>query len=266
MKLLELTVEVPPSDLDGAIAAVMALGVAGVEVEDDETDREAHATVRAWFPADAEAGGFLAALAPRGATTRVVRLDWKAEEGAIPVGRRFLVAGPGDPLPRTRRIPLVVDGAAAFGDGRHPTTVLCLQAIERAFRESPPRSVLDVGTGSGVLALAAARLGADDVVATDIDALAREAAAAAALRHGVAIEVRASLPDRRFDLVVANLHHDPLLELAGALAARTQGRLFVSGVVRDARPEVEAALRSAGLRVTRRRARGWWVGIELAAG
>lgn len=263
MRLLELALTVPAADRDEAVAAVMRLGVNGVQIEDDDTGRADTATVRAWFPFDADRAALARALAPRVPVLRPVRVDWQGEAGAVRVGRRFLVAGPDDRVGPTRRVVLRVDGTAAFGDGRHPTTVLCLLAVERAFREAPPATVLDVGTGTGVLALAAARLGAGRVVGTDIDALSREAARAAATAHGVGLEVRETLPEGRFDLVLANLYRDPLLALAPELAARTGGRLYVSGVVRAARAEVEAAFTDAGLRVSRRHRRGWWVGLEL---
>lgn len=149
--------------------------------------------------------------------------------------------------------PLVIHGierAVGFGDGAHPTTLLCMQALQK----TKLSSVLDVGTGTGILAIAAAKLGASRVVATDIDPLARAAARKAIRANDVDVRVQAALPGGQFDLVIANLYRDVLIELAPALLARASRELIISGFT-DVRA-IEAAF--AGARVTERARRAGW--------
>jgi ribosomal protein L11 methyltransferase len=127
--------------------------------------------------------------------------------------------------------------SSAFGDGSHPTTRICARAVDFICQQKPGLSVLDVGTGSGVLARIARYRGAQFIAATDIDRDALSAARAnAALDHHDLVEIQISdqLPDHwgaRFDLVVANILEGPLRELAPyiAQAALPGGVLVISG-------------------------------------
>src|SRR4029077_2311524 len=139
------------------------------------------------------------------------------------IGRRLLVAPPWDVPDAPDREVLVIEPGMAFGTAQHDTTRTCLEEIETAVAERQVRSALDVGTGSGVLAMALARLGVPRVVAFDLDAgvlplarenLARNGAGAVLLAAGTVEAVRG-----RFDLVVANLLADALIDEASALAA-----------------------------------------------
>lgn len=269
MRLSELTVAVDAEAADAAVAAVMALGVQGVALRDADTgEPPGRSAVVAWLPASVDRAAVerrLAAALP-GATVawRSTRPTWHGEEGPVPIGRGFVVVAPGDE-PGGRRTPLRLDGELAFGDGRHPTTVLCVEALERAFRQRPVRSVLDVGTGTGILALVAARLGAARVVATDIDPLAREAARAHVAGMGLLdrVTIAETPPEERFDVVVANLYLEPLVALAPMLADRTGGTLYVSGVILTSRGEARAAFRGAGLRLAGLHRRGAWAGLRF---
>ena len=139
----------------------------------------------------------------------------------------------------------------AFGTGQHQSTRLCLGLLAEYVQ--PDVSVLDVGTGSGILAVAAAKLGATSVTATDIDPLAVDAARDTARRNRVAIDVqRDSIPpESRFDLVVANLTADLLQYLAQDLAGalRPEGQLIASGLIASRQAEVVAAFGDCGLRL-----------------
>jgi ribosomal protein L11 methyltransferase len=124
-----------------------------------------------------------------------------------------------------------------FGDGSHPTTRLCAAVVDQLCRQRQPQSVLDVGTGTGVLARIARARGATFVVGTDIDAEALACAAANSALDAHSIVVSGEAPDHwgaRFELVVANILEEPLRELAPALrrALAAHGLLVISGFTR----------------------------------
>jgi ribosomal protein L11 methyltransferase len=204
------------------------------------------------------------------ATAPLPPADWEAafrlHHRPLVIGRRLLVAPPWDVPDAPDREVLVIEPGMAFGTGQHDTTRTCLEEIETAVGERHVRSALDVGTGSGVLAMALARLGVPRVVAFDLDAgvlplarenLARNGAGAVLLAAGTVGAVRG-----RFDLVVANLLADALIDEASALAATVApgGRLIVSGIL-DSQADTVAA--ASPLRVTATRAAGPWRTLRL---
>ena len=197
-------------------------------------------------------------------------VDWEAafrlHHRPLVIGRRLLVAPPWDVPDAPDREVLVIEPGMAFGTGQHDTTRTCLEEIETAVAERQVRSALDVGTGSGVLAMALARLGVPRVVAFDLDAgvlplarenLARNGAGAVLLAAGTVGAVRG-----RFDLVVANLLADALIDEASALAATVApgGRLIVSGILDS---QVDTVAAASPLRVTATRAAGPWRTLRL---
>lgn len=142
----------------------------------------------------------------------------------------------------------------AFGDGSHPTTRLCARAVDLVCRQHGPQAVLDVGTGTGVLARLARAHGAPVVVATDLDPAALAAAAINAALDAAPGEIRLSdlAPDAwgpRFDLVVANILEGILLDLAPRLVAALApgGRLLLSGFTPVQTPALRAAFTALGL-------------------
>jgi ribosomal protein L11 methyltransferase len=205
---------------------------------------------------------------------------WKRYFPVLRVGRRIVIR---PTWRRHRRLPgdvvLALDPGMAFGTGLHPTTRLCLEGIERWADEgllpggAPSArlvSVLDVGCGSGILAIATARLGAGRVLGVDTDPIAVEATLANARRNRLVRRVvarRGSVPtgDREgFDLVVANLIASLLVSLAGSLNAELVpgGRLLASGIFIDREDDVRAALGDTGLIVGGRWCDGDWVALE----
>lgn len=157
---------------------------------------------------------------------------------------------------------IVINPGQAFGTGDHETTSGCLAAL----CELPlvDASVLDVGTGTGVLAIAAARLGASPVVAVDTDPLAVDAARANAAANSVHVDVRAGSADGVdgvFDVVVANLDTDTIIALSDDLVRRLApgGTLVASGVGIERSHEAVAALDQAGVAVLDRPGREWVV-------
>jgi ribosomal protein L11 methyltransferase len=232
----------------------------------------------------AEALGHLQAfgLGPIGELrTRTVREEdradaWKAYFPVMRVGRRLVIR----PTWRRHRpapddVVLALDPGMAFGTGLHPTTRLCLAALESladAGRVEGAR-VLDVGCGSGILAIAALKLGARSALGVDLDPIAVEATTANARRNRLSRRVVArhgSVPtgERPFDIVLANLVAGVLIPLARPLAGelRPGGALLASGIFADREAEVTAAFAASGLRVAARAAEGDWVTLSLARG
>jgi ribosomal protein L11 methyltransferase len=199
---------------------------------------------------------------------------WKAHFPVLRIGRRLVIRPswrrhrnrPGD-------VVLALDPGMAFGTGLHPTTRLCLAAIERLAdggRLGP--TALDLGCGSGILAIAAVRLGADRVLALDTDPIAIEATVGNAARNGIGDRIatrRGSLPsgEAPFDLVIANLVASILVELASGLARELApgGTLVASGIFVDREREVADAFRAAGLTMRERDREGDWVALSAVA-
>jgi len=278
---ITIRVEVAPEVADAVANFLLEAGASGVltEANGARTRLEAPVPAAAETQVVAAVERYLTSLgeiapAARGATLAAVpvpAVDWEAlwrhHHRPVAVGRRLLVAPPWDvPRPAGREV-LVIEPGMAFGTGQHATTRACLEAIEAAVGTGQVRSALDVGTGSGVLALALARLGVERVVALDTDPavvplaranLARNGAARVPLLAGPLAAVRG-----RFDLVVANLLADAIVAEAGALARAVGpgGRLVVSGLVAQQLPAVRAAY--PGWRVTETRAEGAWRTLTL---
>lgn len=306
---LELSIAVDTEAVEAVSEILSRIAPGGVSVEPafelvDEglgarLDPTRPATVRAYVPArdpdvaaaaveraSADLGHLQAfGLRPIGelATRPLDEADWasawKAHFGVLRVGRRLVVR----PTWRRHRrlsgdLVLSLDPGMAFGTGLHPTTRLCLAAVERlADRRGLARGgahdgsalVLDVGCGSGILAIAAALLGAGEVIGVDPDPIAVEATTANARRNRLARRVRArlgSLPSGAgpFDVVLANLIASLLVTLAPALRdeLRPGGALVASGIFVDREPEVREAFEAVGLVVTDRADEGDWVVLE----
>jgi ribosomal protein L11 methyltransferase len=198
--------------------------------------------------------------------------SWKSHFPVLRVGRRVVVR---PTWRRHRRSPgdvvVVLDPGMAFGTGLHPTTRLCLATLEAISDrdELTDARVLDVGCGSGILSIAAVRLGAAIVTGVDPDPIAVDATIANARRNRLAARItarRGSVPtgERAFDVVLANLIASLLVDLAPAIASelRPGGILVASGIFVDREPEVRAALEAAGLALTDRAAEGDWVVLE----
>lgn len=171
--------------------------------------------------------------------------DWvrrsQAQFAPLQIGRLWI--GASWHKPPSQGAVVKLDPGLAFGTGSHPTTRLVLSFLEKSVGGG--ERVLDYGCGSGILAIAAAKLGAGRIGATDIDAGALETAAANALANGVAIDLRApqDLGPGSYDIVVANILAQPLIVLAPLLAARTApgGRIALSGILESQAAEVAAA-------------------------
>jgi len=153
----------------------------------------------------------------------------------IRVSERLWIVPSWHQAPDPNAIVLVLDPGMAFGTGSHPTTRLCLEWLERSV--VPDISILDYGCGSGILAIAAAKLGAREVLGVDIDAQAVSAAISNAERNEVSAHFDDSAKEIKgqFDIVVANILSNPLKALAPAICAHVApgGRLALSGILAE---------------------------------
>lgn len=158
-----------------------------------------------------------------------------------------------------------MDPGMAFGTGLHATTRLCLRALEEFV--VPGSTVADVGTGSGILAIAAVLLGGASAVATDVDPLAVRISNENIVRNGLVGRVRAQVADlppvEEFDIVVANILPDVILAMADELVAATKhgGLLIVSGIIEGRAEEVRAGLMERGLTLLATQTEAEWVAI-----
>jgi ribosomal protein L11 methyltransferase len=197
---------------------------------------------------------------------------WKAHYHPVRIGRRLLVKPRWiDLVPQPDDLVLSLDPGMAFGTGTHPTTQLCLEALED--QVTPGMSVLDLGCGSGILAIAAAKLGASTVLAIDNDPIAVTTARENAQSNGVSGTItiaEGSLADllaaeQSFDLIVVNILAPVIIAMAHTGLAQTVlpgGRAIFSGIIEEQAADVAGALRAAGLTPIQQRQMGDWVAIE----
>lgn len=277
----ELTVAVPPDASEGLTNFVWELGALGVVEEESPPGR---ARLRAFFPEHADTDAlarsvdlYLGALeslgfkrAGRPAMAEVADADWaeawRAHFAPLTVGRTLTIAPPWETPPADGRLVLTLEPGRAFGTGQHGTTAGCLELLEAIVERAHPARAIDLGTGSGILAIAAARLGVAEVLAVDSDPDAVASATANVARNGLEGRVTCALADASTleaapaPLVLANL----LAAAHRALAPRyarlvAPGGTLVAGGCLDAEADdVTAALDAHGFRrVAARSIEGW---------
>jgi len=285
MKWLQVSVQVD-AEVSEAVADVLsrfAPGGVAIEVQgENDTVNQRSVDVKAYLPVDPdtsrvqrlveEALWHLGQISPIPAPvfSSVAEADWadawKEHFHPLRVGRRIVIkptwrefkAGPGD-------IIIELDPGMAFGTGLHPTTQMCLEVLEEKIQ--PGMRVLDLGTGSGILALAAAKLGADTVLALDSDPVAVATAQENARRNGVASQVtvaQGSLVQatETYDLLVVNILAKVIMALAReglGERVRPEGQWVAAGIIESQVLEVVTALEAAGLQVIERRQVSDWV-------
>ncbi|HWA19028.1 MAG TPA: 50S ribosomal protein L11 methyltransferase [Devosia sp.] len=207
-------------------------------------------------------------------------VNWVAKslEGLKPVaaGGFYIYGSHEDAAPPAGLTPIRIDAAQAFGTGHHETTTGCLEAIERTLKRTRPRRMLDVGTGTGVLAIALAKRTRLPVVASDIDPVATATAMANARDNGVGrliVAVTAPGLDHAviarsgpYDLIVANILAGPLAAIAPAIgrAAARGATIILSGILLRQSQGVIAAYQRQGMVLSQRLERGDWATLILA--
>jgi ribosomal protein L11 methyltransferase len=191
------------------------------------------------------------------------------EEGifmSLKIGRRFIIlpsSGPGDQVEKSYvgdRIPIVLGPGRAFGSGEHETTSSCLEELEN-IPVGGDTKVLDLGSGTGILAIAAAKMGAGSVTALDTSLDAVETTIGNAQLNGLDNAIRTVqgglevVKDKRFDLILANLYGEVLLGLVGELpkCLASGGHLVLSGIHYDYNYELRTAFSKSGLRLVKDR-------------
>jgi ribosomal protein L11 methyltransferase len=278
MSWTEVVIEIAREHAEGLSDALMEAGALSVSVEDaDEgTAQEKplfgepgmvpeqaawdHSRVVALTDVDADQAVIVldaaAAIglkqAPTFTTRAVADADWvrltQSQFEPIHIGKNIWVVPSWHEAPDPNGLILEVDPGLAFGTGSHPTTRLCMEWLEA--HPAPGKSVLDYGCGSGILAMVAKKLGAQDVIGVDIDPQAIESAGLNAERNGCEIAffvpddfVTSQHGDSRFDIVVANILSSPLKLMAPMLSGRVApgGSLILSGVLARQAEEVAAA-------------------------
>jgi ribosomal protein L11 methyltransferase len=269
---LSVAVEAEAERAEALSEALMEQGALSVSIEDADAGTAAerpqfgepghlpsglwdHSRVVALLDSDVDLLPLLASAAaqaglpelPRYTVEEVAEQNWvqltRSQFEPIRITERLWIVPSWHAAPDPSAINIELDPGMAFGTGSHPTTHLCLEWITEHI--GPGNRVLDYGCGSGILGIAAARMGAAEVLGVDIDDQALEAAAANAQRNGVRLNLQHSREplEASFDRVVANILTNPLCVLAPALAARLApgGRLALSGVLETQAGQVIAA-------------------------
>lgn len=242
------TVDVTSEQSEAAMSRLWDLGTDGIA----ELDTPTGLRLLAGFASEVNARAAIEALGFGGTVRPVDPTTWGA-----PTVTEISISGS----------PITIDAQHAFGHGGHPTTRLCLEALERTVE--PGMSVLDVGTGSGVLALAARSLGAGDVLGIDLDAEAIGASRANATRNDMDVDfetMTAGDVSRTFDLVVVNMLIAELEPIGAHIRRAADGPIVVSGCLDHQVHRVVPALRAPGqgeLTVHDHRVIDDWVGLVL---
>ncbi len=304
MEWLEVSIDAPDGDTEALCTLLEALGVEGLVIEDEQdirrfleesgrfwdavdeeflASRKGVSRVKFYLSADGEGEKAMEALRPSLAeagyapSCRRVRDEdwennWKQYYRPMEVGKRLLILPEWEPTPEGgERVPLRLDPGLIFGTGAHPTTRMCLEAMEDLAPKA--EKALDLGCGSGILAIAALLLGVKTALGCDVDEAAPRIAGENAALNGVEDRLtvlagdatadetlRSAIGGREYDLIFLNIVADVILRLLPDIPRwlRPGGTLIVSGVIDGREGEVAAALGSIGLAFEQRRMGDWY--------
>ena len=205
---------------------------------------------------------------------------WKQHYRPILIGERLVIVPAWLESPAPQRISICIDPGMAFGTGTHPTTQLCLELLETCMTQVNPREtdVIDVGCGSGILSIAALKLGARRAVAVDIDPQAVSVTQENAALNGITAGLETGIGSvaelrggafsiHQAQVVLANILALVIVQLLGAGLAdllAPGGIAIFSGILAEQEPDVVAALERSGLRLAGRRQSGDWVALQVS--
>ena len=250
MAWISIALELDPAQAETLSEALMEAGAESVAL--DPAGAQMRLTALAAPGTDAAAlvaaaAATVSLVLPAYTVTRLEDEDWvrrsQSQFGPIRISDRLWIVPSWHTPPDSAAIAVRLDPGLAFGTGGHVSTRLVLRFLEKSVRDGD--RVLDYGCGSGILAIVAAKFGAGEIAAVDIDPQALETTASNASGNGVTLHVAApeSLPSGIYDLVVANILAGPLIALEPLLAARTRrgGRIALSGILESQAAEVAAA-------------------------
>lgn len=208
---------------------------------------------------------------------------WKSNYKPIPIGKRLMIVPAWMDSPEPSRIPIKIDPGMAFGTGTHPTTQLCLELIEKTMMEEEewrsinqaPSSMIDIGCGSGILSIAALKLGMKTALGVDIDMESIRNSRENAEKNGIGAEfligqgsvtevLAGQFPFKSAPLVAANILAPVIIRLFDAGLAdlvEPRGRMILSGILAEQTEKVMEAAAAKGLILTERRSMGDWVAL-----
>ena len=299
MRWIEVCINTPGEEIDARCEELAALGAGGFVIENEEdfrvflennhqywdyVDKELEdsfsgvSRIKTYLADDEDGRRVLSAIRRACGEVAVSFVEdsdwennWREYYKPIEIGEKLVVVPEWEEIPAGGRIPLRLDPGLIFGTGSHPTTRMCLAALESY--AAPGKRVLDLGCGSGILAIGALNLGCESAVGCDIDPKAPDVACANAALNGIgagrfhvyAGDILSDASMRRtlgggYDIVLANIVSDviiPLSAIAGAFLA-AGGVFITSGIIEGRQDEVAAALRANGFAISAHRCEEEW--------
>jgi ribosomal protein L11 methyltransferase len=292
MRWAQISVDVSRESEDAVSNLLIEMGAGGVQIEDKGSISD-RIIVTAYFPPDDMIGERVSKVTELLDNMRDLNIDvgagrvylherlderdwserWKEFFKPLPIGDRVLVFPSWEDVTESppRDILIQMDPGMAFGTGRHPTTVLCLELLENVLKGD--EKVADIGTGSGILAIAAAKLGAKKVVAVDVDARAAAIARENSQRNGVSGRIHVicgellNAVNGRYNVVVSNISGKAILSMISDLKfyLGVDGRLILSGILEREVSEIENELESSNFVILETRRDEEWVAVLAKA-
>lgn len=304
MEWLEVAVHIPSEGIEIVSQILIDMGTGGVSIEDpalidqyinagvwdywefpDQVLNQTQPIVKAYFPLNEHTQQKLQILqekldhldlnTPPQTFYRSVQEEdwataWRVHYKPLRVGRHWLIKPTWeDVTPGENEIVLELDPGMAFGSGTHPTTTMCLELMEDCIQ--PQQIVYDIGTGTGILAIGAAKLGAKEVLAVDLDEVAVKVAKENVAHNNVTPRVQVMQGDllssvtEGADLIIANIIADVIINLAAHAYGKlnTGGYLITSGIISQRADEVKQVLEKQGFITIDVRRQGEWVAYRL---
>ncbi len=292
MKWVQVSIETSREAEDALSNLLVEMGSGGVQIEDGSSN-SSKVTVSAYFPPDDLVGERVSRISSLLRDIRELNMDvgtgrirlknldeldwserWKEFFKPLAIGERILVYTSWENVSEfpTRDVLIQIDPGMAFGTGGHSTTLLALELLENVLQGG--EKVADVGTGSGILAIAAVKLGAGKVIAIDVDAKAVAIARENSQRNGVSDEIHVICGDLlsvikdKYDVIVSNIYSNVILFMIPDFRyyLKADGRLILSGILERELPIIENELQNNSLKILETRVDEEWVAVLAKAG